>query len=174
MSKVYCIRTRQKGKHLTFEEREELEAIIQKNYKQPKKEKLSQRQIAKRMGVSPAALSRELKRGEIIIRDYEWRDVVSYSAIKAQDDYNEQATAKGPQLKIGKNYELAKKIEDCIIEDNFSPYATIEKLKDDPDYQKTPISERTLYNYIDQELMENVTKKDCHEKEKVQKGNILE
>ncbi len=28
MSKVYCIRTRQKGKHITFDEREDLEAMV--------------------------------------------------------------------------------------------------------------------------------------------------
>ena len=40
MSQVYCIRTRQKGKHLTFEEREELEALVNKNNALPKKEVL--------------------------------------------------------------------------------------------------------------------------------------
>ena len=51
MSQVYCIRTRKKGKHLTFEEREELEAIVNKNNKLPKNKRLSKRQIARIMGV---------------------------------------------------------------------------------------------------------------------------
>lgn len=169
MSLVYCIRTRRKGKHLNFEEREELEAIINKNYKQPKKEKLSQRQIAKRMGISPATLSRELKRGKVIIKDYEWRDVTSYSAIKAQEDYEIKASAKGPQLKIGKNKELAEKIEAYIINEQYSPYATIEKLKEDTSYKETPISVRTLYNYIDKDLLLNVTKKNLPRKGKSSK-----
>ena len=169
MSIVYCIRTRQKGKHLTFDEREELEAIVNKNNAASKKGKMSQRKMAGRMGVSPATLSRELKRGRVVLLDYQLREVVSYSAIIAQDDYDEQASAKGPHLKIGNNHELSKKIEDYIINDKYSPYATIEKLKGDPDYQKTPISERTLYNYIDQELLENVTKKDLPRKGKSSK-----
>ena len=169
MSLVYCIRTRQKGKHLIFEEREEIEALVNKNNAAPKKERMSQRQMAKRLGISPATLSRELKRGQVVLRDYEWREMIRYSARKAQDDYYEKASAKGPQLKIGKNYELAKKIEDCIVEKKYSPYATLEKLKDDPDYQKTSISERTLYNYIDQELLLNVTKKDLPRKGKSSK-----
>ena len=169
MSLVYCIRTRQKGKHLSFEEREELEAIVNKNNKRPKKDKMSQRQIAKRMGVSPATLSRELKRGKVILRDTEWREVSSYSAIKAQEDYDEKASAKGPHLKIGKNKQLAKKIENCIVEENYSPYATIEKLKNDSNYQETPISVRTLYNYIDNELLINVTKGDLPRKGKSSK-----
>ena len=121
MSQVYCIRTRQKGKHLTFEEREELEAIVNKNNKVPKKEKLSQRQIAKRMGVSPATLSRELRRGKVILRDTQWRDIVSYSSMKAQEDYEIKASAKGPHLKIGKNKKLVKKIEYYITKEKLLP-----------------------------------------------------
>ena len=170
MSLVYCIRTRQKGKHLTFEEREELEAIVNKNNAASKKEKMSQRKMAERMGVSPATLSRELKRGKVVLRDSEWREVVSYSAIKGQEDHDEKASTKGPHLKIGKNYELAEKIEDYILKENYSPYAAIEKLKDDPSYCETPISVRTLYNYIDQEFLPNVTKKDLPRKGKSSKG----
>lgn len=169
MSKVYCIRSRRKGKHLSFEEREELEVIVNKNNTNPKSKRLSQRKIAERMGVSPATLSRELKRGKIILRDSQWREVTSYSAMKAQDDYEAKASAKGPRIKIGKNYELAKKIETYIVENNYSPYAAIEKLKDDPSYRKTPISVRTLYNYIEKEFLPNVTKKDLPRKGKSSK-----
>jgi NAD-dependent dihydropyrimidine dehydrogenase PreA subunit len=94
------------------------------------------------------------------------REVVSYSAMKAQDDYEGKASAKGPQLKIGNNHKLAEKIEDYITEKKYSPYSTIKELRDDPDYQKTPICERTLYNYIDRELLLNVTKKDLPRKGK--------
>lgn len=169
MSKVYCIRTREKGKHLRFDEREDLEAMVNQNNAAPKKDKISQRKLAERMGVSPATLSRELKRGRVVLRDYEWREVIGYSAIKAQEDYEKKARAKGPHLKIGKNYGLAEKIEDCIIKDGYSPYATIEKLKSDSSYQETPISVRTLYNYIDGELLLNVTKKDLPRKGKSSK-----
>ena len=50
MSLVYCIRTRRKGKHLTFDEREDLEALVNKNNIAPRKEKMSQRQMARRLG----------------------------------------------------------------------------------------------------------------------------
>lgn len=169
MSLVYCIRTRQKGKHLSFEEREELEAIVNQNNYRPKKDKISQRKMAERMGVSPATLSRELKRGKVVLRDSEWREVISYSAIKAQEDYAEKASAKGTHLKIGKNNELAKKIEELIVKENYSPYATIEKLKKDYSFKNTPISVRTLYNYINRELLLNVTKKDLPRKGKSSK-----
>jgi len=55
MSQVYCIRSRRKGKHLTFEEREELEVIVNiNNNRLPKNQRLSERQIARIMGASPA------------------------------------------------------------------------------------------------------------------------
>lgn len=76
---------------------------------------MSQRQMAQRLGVSPATLSRELKRGRVVLIDTHLREVVSYSAMKAQDDYEDKASAKGPHLKIGKNYELVKKIEEYIV-----------------------------------------------------------
>jgi len=44
-----------------------------------------------------------------------------YSAIKAQEDCDEKASAKRTHLKIGKNNELAKKIEDLIVKENYSP-----------------------------------------------------
>jgi IS30 family transposase len=169
MSTIYCIRTRQKRKHLKFDEREDLEAMVNQNNDAPKKDKISQRKMAKRMGVSPATLSRELKRGRVVLKDTQLRDVISYSAIKAQYDYDEKARTKGPHLKIGKNYELARKIEESIGKNAYSPYATIEELKSDRSYQETPISVRTLYNYIDQELLLNVTKKDLPRKGKSSK-----
>jgi len=55
MSQVYCIRSRRKGKHLTFEEREELGVIVNiNNNRLPKNQRLSERQIARIMGASPA------------------------------------------------------------------------------------------------------------------------
>lgn len=107
MSQVYCIRTRRKGKHLTFDEREELEAIVNKNNALPKGKRLSQRKMAERLGVSPATVNRELRRGKVILLDTYLREVVSYSAMKAQDDYEGKASAKGPQLKIGNNCRLS-------------------------------------------------------------------
>jgi IS30 family transposase len=131
--------------------------------------RLSQRKMAERLGVSPATVNRELRRGKVILLDTYLREVVSYSAMKAQDDYEGKASAKGPQLKIGNNHKLAEKIEDYITEKKYSPYSTIKELRDDPDYQKTPICERTLYNYIDRELLLNVTKKDLPRKGKKSK-----
>ena len=169
MSQVYCIRRRKKGKHLTYEDREELEAIVKQNNLSKKADKLSQRQIAERMGVSPATISRELKRGKYTYLDSEYREIEGYSADIAQDDHDKKSSAKGRKLKIASNFNLEKKIEHLIVEEKYSPYAVIEKLKKDESYLETPICWRTLYNYIDRELFLNITKVDLPRKGKSSK-----
>lgn len=173
MSQVYCIRRRRKGKHLNYEDREELEAIIKQNQLAKKKDKLSQRKIAERLGVSAATINRELKRGKYIRRDSEFRDIVGYSADISQDIHDQKATAKGRKIKIGRNFELVEKIEDYIGVKKYSPYAAIEKLKNDETYLKTPICERTLYNYIEKELFLNITKVDLPRKGKTSKRKYM-
>ena len=169
MSQVYCIRRRKKGKHLTYEDREELEVIIKQNNLANKADKLSQRQVAERLGVSASTINRELKRGKHIYRDSEYREIEGYSADIAQGIHDEKATAKGCKLKIGSNFELVEKIEDYIGEKKYSPYAAIVRLKNDESYLKTPICVRTLYNYIEKELFLNITKKDLPRKGKSSK-----
>ena len=112
MSQVYCIRRRRKGKHLEYSDRQELEYVVTQNIKAPRKKKKTQRELADLLGVSSATMSRELKRGRVVLRDSEWREYESYSADVAQDDYDEKATHKGPGLKIGNDHALAKHIED--------------------------------------------------------------
>ena len=169
MSQVYCIRRRKKGKHLKYEDREELEVIIKQNNLMKKADKLSQRQIAERLGVSAATINRELKRGKYTYLDSEYREIEGYSADIAQGIHDEKATAKGRKLKIASNFKLVEKIEHYIGEERYSPYATIEKLKDDKSYLETPICERTLYNYIEKELFINITKVDLPRKGKSSK-----
>jgi IS30 family transposase len=121
MSQVYCIRRRKKGKHLNFEERQELEYLIKENEKLPKKAKRTQRELAKLLGVSAATINREYKRGRIILRDSQWRDYTGYSADVAQDDYDKKATKKGVPIKIGKDHALANHIEKKIINEKIPP-----------------------------------------------------
>lgn len=164
MSYTYCIRRRKKGTHLTFEDREELEAIVRQNERSPKSARLGVRQIAKRMGVSPATISRELKRGAVVLRDYEYREYESYSALIAQRDYQQQASAKGPRMKIGSDYALVDRIEELILNKHHSPYAVTRVLKKEGLFEKTSFTPRTLYNYIHAEIFPNVTMRELPRK----------
>lgn len=169
MSQVYCIRRRKKGKHLNFEERQELEYLIKENEKLPKKAKRTQRELAKLLGVSAATINREYKRGRIILRDSQWRDYTGYSADVAQDDYDKKATKKGVPIKIGKDHALANHIEKKIINEKYSPDAVIMELSTGKYKFETMICTRTLYNYIDKGVFLNLTNKDLPREGKTQK-----
>jgi IS30 family transposase len=64
--------------------------MVNQNNAAPKKDTIRQNKMAERMGVSSATLSRELKRGKVILRDTQWRAVICYSSIMAQDDYDKK------------------------------------------------------------------------------------
>jgi len=170
MSQVYCIRRRKKGKHLDYADRQELEYLVTQNLKAPKKNRKTQQELAKLLGVSPATMSRELKRGRVVLRDSHWRDYESYSADVAQYDHDVKATLKGPGLKIGNDHALAQHIEDKILTEKYSPDAVIMEIKSGKYEFETTICTRTLYNYIDQGVFSNLTNKDLPREGKTQKG----
>jgi len=95
------------------------------------------------MGVSPATISRELKRGRVVLRDSDWRDYESYSADVAQDDHDEKATHKGPGLKIGNDHALAQHIEDKILKEKYSPDAVIMEIESGKYEFKTTICQQS-------------------------------
>ncbi len=170
MSQVYCIRRRRKGKHLQYADRQELEYMIRKNHKLPKRKKKTQAELATALGVSPATISRELKRGRVELLDTDLCKYLSYSADIAQDDYEMKATSKGPELKIGKDHTLARHIENKIINKKYSPDAVIMEIASGKYEFETSICTRTLYNYIEAGVFSKLTNKDLPRKGKAEKG----
>ena len=114
--------------------------------------------IAEKLGFGRSTIYRELERGYCENRDYLWRERRVYSADVAQQDYEEKAALKGPQLKIGHDHKLAAYIEDKIINHKFSPEAVLLKIQEDGLQFSVTISKTTLYRYIDNEFL-NVTNK---------------
>ena len=103
------------GQHLTFEQRQAIEDMYNLNLGKPKKEKLSQRAMARALGLPHSTLWREVKRGLLerpSIRDE--KEVIEYSAWKAQDGIDEGAGNKGPPMRMtnGLARQLKKKIKD--------------------------------------------------------------
>ena len=72
-----------------------------------------------------------------------------YSPEIAQQKYAEQLKAKGGDLKIGDDHELAAFIEKKIADEGFSPAAVVGEIKRLGLTFQTEISEKTIYNYID-------------------------
>lgn len=160
MNQVQSIRYRGENKHLSFEERRTLEKIMQENRQAPKKKRLTKTAIAEMMGIHRSTLYRELKRGEIEQVDSVFKPYTIYSSDVAQDDYEQKATSKGTDLKIGKDHRLAEYIEKRIIEDKYSPDAIVMELEKKPHDFSVTLSTRTIYNYIEKDVFLRITNKD--------------
>ena len=141
---------RRKGKHLTYAERNQILAM--------KRMGIKQKEIAKRIGVSARTIRREIKRGMVegLLRS-DLSRYNEYSPDKAQELYRENQRKKQGNLKIAKNIELSKYIEDSIVNKKHSPYVTLENAKKEG--QEVNICLKTLYNYIEKELFIELTKK---------------
>ena len=163
MGQVHHIKKKKNGKHLNFEDRQFIEYLVKKAH--PKK--VSVKTLVEALGSSDSTIRRELKRGRVLQLSSELIEYYSYSAEIAQSNYDYNATAKGPGLKIGKDYDFITYVEEKIINKKYSPDAVIMELEStgfiNPDTGlkfNTQISTKTLYNYIDQELFPNLTNKD--------------
>jgi len=80
-------------------------------------------------GRSKRTIYREIANGRVKLLNSDLTERIEYSADVAQKKHNYNATAKGPSLKIGKNYRLVQFIEDKIIKEKFSPSAALEEAK---------------------------------------------
>ena len=113
-----------KYKHLTYAEKTMIE-------RWHNKEKLSTREIAKLLDKSERTIRRELKRGKTIIKDYLWRDVEVYSADVSNREYILNLEAKGKELKIGSNLEVAERIEYKVKKERKSAEVVAYELKEE-------------------------------------------
>ena len=149
-----------KGKHLNYEERIKIETLSKIGMKSER--------IAKEIGCSGRTIRRELAKGRIQLLNSDLTTRSEYSADIGQQKHNYAGTAKGPMLKIGKNYELVNEIERLIIKEKMSPYAAAEYIKSSGT-SGAVISYKTIYNYIDNGLFPNLTNKHLPVKKKAKK-----
>ena len=139
-----------KGKHLNYEKRIKIETLSKTGMKSE--------QIALYIGCSGRTVRRELAKGRTKLLNSDLTTKTEYSADIGQQKHDYAATAKGPMLKIGNDYELVKCIENLIINEKMSPYAVAEKIKQSGKF-KTTISYKTIYNYIDNGFFPHLTNK---------------
>lgn len=159
--------TRKKSSHLSYQDRQKLEGLVQANHRLAKRKRFPQKDMAITLQCSEATISRELKRGKVQLMDYDLTTYDSYSAEVAQQAYDYAATNKGPKLKIGNDHECVSFIAHKIREDKWSPDAIVMHLKK----QKVPqfntiVSTRTLYNYISMGVIYGVESGDLPRKGK--------
>lgn len=150
-------------KHLTKAGRLTLETML--------KDGKSKKEIAERIGVHESTIYREIKRGQYEHRNSDWTTEMRYSPDIARQKYKENLKAKGPDLKIGKDQELADYIEKRIADDGYSPEAVLGEIKQKEMPFQTSISKTTLYRYIDMGLFLTITNKDLPVKSRKKKKN---
>jgi len=105
-------------------------------------------------------IRRELKRGMVEHLDSELRNVLEYNAEYAQNDADSRNSAKGPSIKLGKDWALVNGISKLIREKKYSPYAVLQHFDRNGWPGDTRICEKTLYNYIVSGDITDVTEKD--------------
>lgn len=127
------------GKYLSYRERQDIEALYRVG--------TPVKQIALYLKRCYSTVYKELKRGRVKLRGYEYEDVYSYSAAVAQERFLQAQTSKGCSIKLGRDKAFADYIEWKILSDRFSPAAALAAARRRGFETKICVS--TLYSYID-------------------------
>jgi len=110
---------------------------------------------------SRRTIQREIKRGLVVHKRSEIPfEVLEYNAEYAQNLAISHHSAKGPDLKIGHDRILEKAINHYVKDLKFSPYAMIATFNKYGWPSKTRVCEKTLYNYINGEVLYDLNSQD--------------
>lgn len=137
--------------HLKHTQRLRIEKLL--------KEGRKPQEIADILHVHNSTIYREIHRGLKIQRTTELVDREVYCPDVADDRYQRNLRAKGPDLKIGNDHELAEYIEDKIANERYSPGAVLDKIKEEGLVFSVEISKWTLYSYITKGVFLTITNK---------------
>jgi IS30 family transposase len=143
-----------KGKHMTREERVVVEKMSRGG--------IPPRDIAAVLGRHKRTVERELQRGRVKHLDWELRERYVYSSDRGQDIHDLNATAKGPGLKLANDYQAAEFIRCRIVEHKESPDVVAFRMRQAG--MDTAVCAKTLYNYIDQDVIPGVSHESLWEK----------
>ena len=135
--------------HIQWEQRLKIEGALRTGAKPAA--------IAKEIGVCKKTIYNEIARGMCVQQTSEYEFVERYCADVAERKYQ----AKGPDIKLGKDFAFVEYIEDQIINKKRSPGAALAQIKIDGKKFDTEICETTLYNWIYRgDIFLNVTEED--------------
>jgi len=132
-----------KGKHLNREERMDIAAAL---------------------GRHRRTIEREPVRGRVLHKDSQWREKSVYSSDRGQGVHDLNATARGPDLKLGRHHDMAQFIRCRIVEHRESPDVAAFRLRQAG--RSGAVCTRTLYRYIDQGVIPGVSNQSLWEKRK--------
>ncbi|MCF7953072.1 MAG: IS30 family transposase [Spirochaetales bacterium] len=128
--------------------------------------------LAAILSKSERTIRRELIRGVVEHVTSELVPIIEYNADFAQNDAESKASAKGPPLKLGKDWALVQAVSTLIKANHYSPYAVLQHFARTQWPSDTRICEKTLYNYIAAGDIPVVTEKDllCQGKRRNPRG----
>lgn len=130
-------------RRITYADRVRIETLYNRFHMNPYN-------ISKELGFHNVSIYREIRMGLYDHRDgTTWKTEKRYSADKAQEVSDYRATAKGAPLKIGKDHEFARIIEELIVKRKLSPAAALAEIKRKKIKVDTTVCVTTLYHYID-------------------------
>lgn len=128
-------------RHLTMTDRLNIEKWLGEGMKAP--------EIARLLGVSRQTVWREIRRGQYERLDSAtWEMKQAYSPDIADEKYRENLRAKGPQIKIGNDFEYARWIEKTIMEKDCSPGALIGYARQEGKTFQNWVTPNTIYSYV--------------------------
>lgn len=143
--------------HLTWNDRLTIEKMLKVGDSKVK--------IAKALDVSERTIYYEIQRGMCLQQINECDFEERYCADVAERKYQENLRAKGPDLKVGKDFAFVEYVERKIIDEHYSPGAVLAEIRELGLQFDTDICESTLYNYIyGGEVFMELTPEHLHEK----------
>lgn len=157
-------KVRRRFNQITKSTRDKLEALYNAGF--------SVKKIAEELGYSFQTIYKELNKGFYMHRNTDWTETKKYSADKAQLNATLNATAKGAQIKLGKDKKFAEFVESMILE-GYSPGAILLYIKEHKLEFKTKICRVTLYSYIDKGVFLKISNKNLLRKGNRKKKNEL-
>ena len=111
-------------------------------------ERIPPRVIAAVFDRDKRTIERKRARGRVTHKDTELREKVLYSSDRGQDMHDLDATAKGPNLKLGCYHETAEFIRCHIVEHKESPDVVAHRMKQAG--MEGVVCTKTPYNYIEE------------------------
>lgn len=142
-------------KHLTAHDRNKMAKM--------RKEGATMRQIGAALHVSAATVCRELKRGTYTYLNADYIEVTEYIPERSQKRYEANLEAKGPGLKIGNHRDYAEKLEELIVDYDYSPSAALHEIENPPEIYGefgVRVCRQTLYSYVEKRIFARLTNKD--------------
>ena len=121
------------------------------------------RQIGAALHVSAATVCRELKRGTYTYMNADYIEVTEYIPERSQKRYEANLEAKGPGLKIGNHRDYAEKLEELIVDYDYSPSAALHEIENHPEISGevgVRVCRQTLYSYVEKRIFARLTNKD--------------